>query len=64
MSRLADWVAFCGGRDVHRFWLADGSPDLGRARDFAETLRRQAKAEGSTLVVEQRVNRVTVRIPG
>ena len=61
---LLDFVAFNGGKDVTSLWLEDGSPDIDGARRYAEGVRRQAKKQQAALTVEQRVNKVTVSIPG
>lgn len=53
----------CGGFDVTRFWLPDGSPDLEAAREYSESLREKlGDLIDEKVSVSQRVNRVTVKV--
>lgn len=64
-SSLTKFLAYldqhCDGVDRTEFTTADGNPDPGAARAFAEQMREQfADHLGEAIIVEQRVNVVRV----
>jgi len=63
MNKILDYFAKMDREESFTFTAPDGTPDIAKARSFAEDMRHQFGAFlGEYVTVEQRVNKVTITI--
>ena len=62
VDRLVDYLQHCGGADRFEFHDWSGQPDQLAARDFAEEMRAKYRDNLDGIRIEQRANRIEVRL--